>query len=274
MRLRLPLVLSIPRTTLGHAHLPCTICCVSVQTMEANARELQTMGRVRLFPVQIQKVLERVLHDVCLLLLLLLRGRWPCLCLQYPARHSRIARIGISIRKWQHNNAKAIGVGVSSCRGRAHVDNGVEAMITQYLFIEIIIIYDMGQTLCPSQCPVPCPFMCKAHVCYLTRIVLGIETVASLIELPANCLPRPAAEHNWKVLSQHPKQFLRVLANYARAICDECGTIAKCDKLKKHYEAWQSRKIHIVHTIIYYNILIVYYNIPSLIPQILRLTFD
>lgn len=80
--------------------------------------------------------------------------------------------------------------------GTGHVDNGVEAMITQYLFIEIIIIYDMGPVRPNALCPVPCSFMSKTHVCYLTRIVLGIETVASLIELPANCLPRPAPEHN------------------------------------------------------------------------------
>lgn len=76
--------------------------------------------------------------------------------------------------------------------GSGHVDNGVEAMITQYLFIEIIIIYDMGPVRPSALLPVPCSFMSKTHVC----IVLGIETVASLIELPANCLPRPAPEHN------------------------------------------------------------------------------
>lgn len=186
---------------------------------------VQTMGRVCLFPVQIQKVLEPVLHDVCLL-------RCCCCCClaDGPGCVFNILLVIQGSRELGflfENDSIIMPNKLES--GSGHVDNGVEAMITQYLFIEIIIIYDMGQTLCPPQCPVPCPFMCKAHV-------LGIETVASLIELPANCLPRPAPQHNWKVLSQHPKHFLRVLANY--------GTIAKCDKLKKHYKAWQSRNIH------------------------------
>lgn len=140
--------------------------------------------------------------------------------------------------------------------GTGHVDNGVEAMITQYLFIEIIIIYDMGPVRPSALCPVPL-WVRRIFATWRASFWESRQLLPWLSCQPIVC-PDQHPSTIERYLASILSIFSRVLANYAGVIWDECGTIAKCDEVNKHYEASQSRNIHALYIIYHIKEIYVY----------------